>query len=169
MLGSSATVKVRAAGLADVGELEDVYRSSWRHAYTGIIPYDKLEAVILRRGLVWWRRALRSGDRVLLVEVQGKVCGYASFGPSRHGGPEEGEIYELYLAPVYQGIGFGELLFEACRQRLDGRGLRGLIVWVLYENDAARGFYIRRGGRRAYRRFDRSSGHKLEKVAYVWD
>lgn len=169
MLGSSATVKIRVARLADVGELEDVYRSSWRNAYTGIIPYDKLEAVLVRRGLAWWRRALRSGDRLLLIEVLGKVCGYASFGYSRHGGPEEGEIYELYLSPAYQGVGLGELLFEACRQRLDQRGLKGLIVWVLSENDAARSFYIRRGGRRAYKRFDRSTGQRLEKVAYVWD
>lgn len=169
MLGSSATVKIRAARLADAGELEHIYRTSWRNAYTGIIPYDRLGAVLLRRGLVWWRKALQSGDRLLLVEVLGKVGGYASFGPSRHGGPEEGEIYELYLSPVYQGIGLGELLFEACRLRLDRRGLKGLIVWVLSENHPARDFYIRRGGRISHERFDRSSGQRLEKVAYVWD
>lgn len=169
MLGSSATIKIRDATLKDAGALEDVYQASWRHAYTGIIPHDRLDAVILRRGVNWWRKALRSGDRILLIEVLGVVGGYASFGASRHGGPEEGEIYELYLAPTYQGIGLGEILFEACRGRLDARGLRGLIVWVLANNEPARGFYIRRGGRPAYQRIDRSTGHRLEKIAYLWD
>lgn len=169
MLGSSSMVKIRDAALGDAGALEDVYRSSWRHAYTGIIPHDKLDLVLSRRGIGWWRKALKSGDRVLLIEVLGVVVGYASFGASRHGGSEEGEIYELYLAPVYQGIGLGEMLFEACRGRLDARGLRGLIVWVLSDNDAARDFYSRRGGKPAYQRLDRSTGHRLEKVAYLWE
>lgn len=169
MLGSSSMVRIREAEPKDAGALEEVYRASWRHAYTGIIPHDRLDAVLTRRGTAWWRKALKSGDRVLLVEVLGAVVGYASFGASRHGGAEEGEIYELYLTPVYQGIGLGELLFEACRGRLDARGLRGLIVWVLSENDAARGFYWRRGGMPAYQRFDRTTGHKLEKIAYLWE
>lgn len=169
MLGSSATVKIRYAEPKDAGALENVYQLSWRHAYAGIIPYDKLDRVISRRGSGWWRRALRSGDRVLLLEVMGQVAGYATFGPSRHGGGEEGEIYELYLAPVYQGLGFGEILFEACRWRMDRRGLKGLIIWVLAENDTACGFYDRRGGRPVYQRLDRSAGYPLEKIAYLWE
>jgi ribosomal protein S18 acetylase RimI-like enzyme len=169
MLGSSSMVKIREAEPKDAGQLEEVYRRFWRYAYTGVIPHDRLDVVLARRGVAWWRRALKSGDRVLLVEVLGTVAGYASFGVSRHGGSEEGEIYELYLAPAYQGIGLGELLFEACRGRIDACGLRGLIVWVLSENDAARDFYLRRGGRPAYQRSDRTTGHRLEKVAYLWE
>jgi len=169
MLGSSATVKIRDAKASDAAALDEVYRTSWRHAYTGIIPHDKLDAVVRRRGPAWWRKALRSGDHVLLLEVMGTIAGYASFGSSRHGGAEEGEIYELYLAPVYQGLGLGEMLFEACRGRLDARGLKGLIVWALSENEAAQSFYLRRGGRPGYQRRDRSTGHNLQKTAFLWE
>ena len=68
-------------------------------------------------------------------------------GPARIDCLAKGEIYELYLAPIYQGLGFGERLFETCRFRLDKARLDGLIVWALNENEAAIDFYVRRGGR----------------------
>ena len=87
-------------------------------------------------------------DRDLLVlDAAGVVAGYATFGRSRGSRIYQGEIYELYLAPVYQGIGLGEHLFEACRNRFDDRSLNGLMVWALAENDDAVDFYWRRGGR----------------------
>ena len=75
------------------------------------------------------------------------VAGYATVGPARVRGEYEGEIYELYVTPTYQGLGFGERLFEACRYHLDARQLSGLIVWALADNMAATDFYWRRGGR----------------------
>ena len=68
-------------------------------------------------------------------------------GSSRQRGPYQGEIYELYLDPIYQGLGLGEHLFEGCRHTLDMRKLNGLIVWALLDNTAACDFYWRRGGR----------------------
>ena len=68
-------------------------------------------------------------------------------GSSRQRAPYQGEIYELYLDPIYQGLGLGEHLFEGCRHALDMRKLNGLIVWALLDNTAACDFYWRRGGR----------------------
>ena len=83
-------------------------------------------------------------------------------------GPNEGEIYELYLAPPFQGLG-SVSLFESCRAGLDERRLNGLIVWALAENTPAIEFYWRRGGRPVMRAFDRIGGAKLEKIAFTWD
>ena len=60
--------------------------------------------------------------------------------------PYLGEIFELYLAPEYQGLGFGRRLFTAARRDLDARALKGLLVWALADNDRACGFYTRLGG-----------------------
>ena len=76
---------------------------------------------------------MRSDGDNLVLEVSGDVVGYATLGPSRTRGRFEGEIYELYMAPPHQGLGFGECLFEACRYRLDERRLSGLLVWALAE------------------------------------
>ena len=73
-------------------------------------------------------------DGTLVLEMAGTVAGYATIGNSRQRSPYQGEIYELYLDPVYQGLGLGEHLFEGCRHALDMRKLNGLIVWALLDN-----------------------------------
>jgi 4-hydroxy-tetrahydrodipicolinate reductase len=105
---------------------------------------------------------VRSGDSVLVLEFAGKLVGYATYGSARQRGPFQGEIYELYLDPVCQGLGFGEHLFEGCRHALDMRKLRGLIVWALLDNTAACDFYWRRGGRPVTNAFTRIGGARLE-------
>lgn len=125
--------------------------------------------MIRRRGVEWWRNAARSGDSLIVLEADKTMIGYATLGPARSKGSSQGEIYELYLDPVYQGLGFGEHLFEACRHQLDERRLDGLIVWALVENTAATAFYWRRGGRPIASAIDQIGGAMLEKVAFTWD
>lgn len=169
MLEANRQVSIRPATATDAAALAGIFEASWRQAYTGIIPYERLAETIKRHGERWWRRALSGGGGHLILEVLGEPAGYATYGSSRHRGQQEGEIYELYLAPLYQGLGFGEHLFEACRACLDERGFRGLIVWVLSENRPARSFYAHRGGLAKLRRIDVSTGVPLEKLGYVWD
>lgn len=168
MLVSSSKVRIRKGRPADAEALAGIFRESWQQAYRSIIPPLHLETMIRRRGAEWWAASLRSGDTVLLLEVSGKPAGYATCGPSRARCPFEGEIYELYLSPVYQGLGFGEHLFEACRGVLDSRRLNGLMVWALTANTPAIDFYWRRGGRPHGKSFDRIGGAKLEKISLVW-
>src|SRR5262245_10016899 len=130
MLGSSAHVKVRRSKAADAAALARVFRDSWLHAYRGIIPHLHLENLVQRRGVGWWRSALRAQEPILALEVGGALGGYATFGTARTRCPYQGEIYELYLTPNFQGLGLGEYLFEACRYELDMRRLDGLLVWA---------------------------------------
>jgi ribosomal protein S18 acetylase RimI-like enzyme len=103
-----------------------------------------------------------------VLEMAGTVAGYATIGSARQRFPYQGEIYELYLDPIYQGLGLGEHLFEACRHALDMRKLNGLIVWALLDNTAACDFYWRRGGRPITNAYTRIGGERLEKVAFAW-
>ncbi len=169
MLGSSSDIKVRKSKAADAAALAGVFAGSWRLAYSGIIPGAHLEDLIRRRGQAWWLNAIRSGDEILTLTFAGKITGYATFGRARARAPFKGEIYELYLAPDYQGLGFGEHLFEACRHGLDERGLRGLLVWALADNEGACDFYRRRGGRAVGRTLERMGEAQLKKIAFGWD
>jgi ribosomal protein S18 acetylase RimI-like enzyme len=168
MLGARSEIKIRKGRASDAESIAETFRGSWQQAYRGIIPHLHLENMIRRRGPEWWANVIRSGDGLLVLEVSGAVAGYATLGLARTRGPYQGEIYELYVAPTYQGLGFGEHLFEACRDGLDRRRLKGLIVWALIANTMATDFYWRRGGRPVAQTFERIGGAKLEKVAFAW-
>jgi GNAT superfamily N-acetyltransferase len=168
MLGSGFKVRVRGGKQSDAKALARVFKESWLLAYRGIIPHLHLDSMIRQRNPEWWRDALRNGDSTVVLELSGNIAGYATLGNSRARGRYQGEIYELYLDPIYQGIGLGEHLFEGCRHVLDMRKLNGLIVWALLDNTAACDFYWHRGGRPVASTFTRIGGRRLEKVAFVW-
>lgn len=168
MLGSRSDIKIRKGKLADATSVAETFSQSWQQAYRGIIPHLHLENMIRRRGAEWWTSVIRSGDSLIVLEKSGAIVGYATLGFSRTRGPYQGEIYELYIAPVHQGLGLGEHLFEACRHSLDQRRLKGLIVWALAENTMATDFYWRRGGRPVKQAFETIGDQKLEKIAFAW-
>jgi ribosomal protein S18 acetylase RimI-like enzyme len=168
MLGSHAKVRVRGGKAADAKTLARIFKDSWLLAYRGIIPHLHLDNMVRQRTPEWWRDAIKGGDSTLVLEMAGTVAGYATLGSSRQRSSYQGEIYELYLDPIYQGLGLGEHLFEGCRHSLDMRKLNGLIVWALIDNTAACNFYWRRGGRPIASAFTRIGGARLEKVAFAW-
>jgi len=146
-----------------------VHDEAWRLAYRGIIPGRELERMVLRRGPRWWAGAIRSGNRIAVLTVAGTTAGYVSYGRNRaHALGVGGEIYELYVRPEYQGLGFGRRLFRAARDELAGRGLDGTAVWALADNEGACSFYRTIGGRAAARGTERFGDVTLEKLAFVW-
>ncbi len=168
MLSSRSEVIVRSAKAGDAALLASVFREAWQNAYAGLIPHASLQNILQRRDSAWWRSQIRTGEPIIVLEVAGKVGGYATAGIARSRGAYQGEIYELYLIPTFQGLGLGEYLFEACRYRLDQRRLKGMIVWALSGNDRAIEFYERRGGRPVAKVQERFGKAKLENIALGW-
>jgi ribosomal protein S18 acetylase RimI-like enzyme len=167
---TTLTVDIRKAEARDADAIADVHRDAWQGAYTGIIPYRALTAMINRRGSQWWANAIRRAATVLVIEVGGKVAGYATIGRNRARElKQEGEIYELYLRPECQGIGLGSRLFAAARERLAAHNLRGLVVWALEENVNAISFYAGAGGRDIAEGVEVFDQKALRKVAFIWD
>lgn len=162
-------MSIRKATGRDALVLADIYADAWRASYQGILPALDLERAIVRRGPKWWRRATSQGNPVLILEFDDVPAGYVSFGPNRNRSlPFDGEIMELYLTPVYQGLGFGSQLFDRARQDLLRHGLKGLIVWCLSDNDRACDFYTNKGGRPVALAHERFGKARLRKMAFGW-
>lgn len=167
---NTLTIDIRKAEPRDAEAIADVHHEAWQGAYAGIIPHRALTAMIGRRGAAWWANAIRRAASVLVVELGGEVVGYATMGRNRARElPQQGEIYELYLKPEYQGIGLGSRLFTAAREKLAAHGLGGLVVWALEENDGALAFYAGAGGRDVAEGVEVFDARALRKVAFVWD
>lgn len=160
---------VRPARSKDAPALAAAYEESWRGAYQGVIPHLSLERMIARRGLRWWQNALRKRTSLLVLDFDGGAAGYVTFGRCRLGGtPYQGEVFELYLHPTYQGLGFGTKLFRGARLRLGEQRIRGLIVWAIADNEAACSFYLGQGGKPVAEGAERFGETTLHKIAFAW-
>ena len=168
-LMSTTLIEVRPAKAADAAAVASAHDEAWRSAYQGIIPGAELEKLINRRGAQWWDSAIRKGSRVSVLVFNDKVAGYANYGRNRARSLQfDGEIYELYLRPEFQGLGFGRRLFTAAKRDLGQSGLKSMVVWALSDNDPATEFYRALGGRMVARSSERFGPKSLDKVAFAW-
>ncbi len=163
-------IETRRAGPRDAGAIASVHDAAWTNAYTGMVPHGALTKMVRRRGEKWWADAIRRSTIVLVLEIAGSVVGYATLGRNRVKTlPYDGEVYELYLLPEYQGVGLGTRLFLAARGELKRRSLKGSVVWVLADNQRAISFYENAGGKAVAEGAEFFDGKRLAKYAFAWD
>ena len=166
---STVLIEIRRAKSSDAGAVAEAHDEAWRGAYQGVIPGIELEKLITRRGPDWWDSAIRKGSRISILAFGDNVAGYANYGRNRARSLfYDGEIYELYLRPEYQGLGFGRRLFTSARRDLLQSGLKSLVIWALADNEPAVEFYRALGGKAVARSSERFGGRSLEKVAFAW-
>jgi ribosomal protein S18 acetylase RimI-like enzyme len=166
---STVVIEIRQAKVADATAIAETHDEAWRSAYQGIIPGPELDKLINRRGPDWWASAIRKGSRVAILAFGNTIAGYSNYGRNRARSLYyDGEIYELYLRPEFQGLGFGRRLFSAARRDLVQSGLKSLVIWALSDNDPAIEFYRALGGRAVARSSERFGTRVLDKIAFAW-
>jgi GNAT superfamily N-acetyltransferase len=163
------SIDVRRAEPQDARDVSEVHRLAWRQAYAGLIPHKPLTEMLERRDEAWWRRATSGPATLLVLEVAGTIAGYATIGLNRARAlPQDGEIYEIYLRPEFQGIGLGRRLFGETRRLLKSLGCSGLVVWCLEDSEHAVRFFRRHGGLDLAEGMEDFAGAQLRKIGFVW-
>lgn len=126
-----------------LSEISNIYERSWKYAYKNIIPQDYLDSIPSGR---WAGSITRNGMNSLVMLVNGVFIGTAGFCKSRWDKfSDYGEIVSIYLLPEFMGQGYGTHLLKRCVDELNGLGHENILLWVLEENAAARGFYEKNG------------------------
>lgn len=162
-------IEIRLAKPEDAAAIADVHDVTWRYAYRGVIPGPHLDRMIERRGAPWWANAIARKTRIVVISFGGTIVGYATYGRNRLADlPYQGEIFELYLRPEYQGLGLGRRLFKAVQRDLASHDIKGLVVWALADNALACEFYDRLGGQKVARRSETLGDRPLPKIAFGW-
>jgi ribosomal protein S18 acetylase RimI-like enzyme len=147
--GSSADEVVRLAVPQDAAAIAAVHVATWRDAYRGLLPDDYLAGLVVEEWADRWRGRLAdpaAGVFALVFESGGRVRGFVSGGPDRHG-LAGGEVFAIYVDPGCQGRGAGRRLLSAAARRLADGGFTEAGLWVLADNRPARGFYESQGWR----------------------
>jgi ribosomal protein S18 acetylase RimI-like enzyme len=160
------------AGPTDADDLARVHVQSWRETYKGLLPDAYLarmsEAAHARR---FGHFLMKPGaDDVTLAAADRRgLVGYAQGGPSRRRAPDEAEVATLYLVKAAQSRGLGGRLLADAARALAARGATSLVISVLRDNTAARGFYEHLGGAAEPPRLEPGpGGGMLHEVAYRW-
>ena len=172
---AEALITIRHARDGDATDIANVHDSAWRDAYRGVIPGRELERMVARRGPNWWQAAirhssLRNGSRLLVLDFDDSIGGYVSYGRNRVPAlPYQSEVFELYLAPEFQGMGFGRRLFTNARRDLSENGYGSTLVWALSDNERAVAFYQHLGGRLIRKAHERFGDEMRGRVAFAFD
>jgi ribosomal protein S18 acetylase RimI-like enzyme len=162
-------ITIRNAREGDAEGIAAVHDAAWRGAYRGLIPGLELERMIARRGPSWWQSAIRRGSRLLVLDFDETIGGYTSYGRNRVPLlPYGGEIFELYIAPEFQGLGFGSRLFEVARKDLAEHGYPSVLVWALADNERAVQFYLKFGGRIVRQAIERFGPETRVRLAFAF-
>jgi ribosomal protein S18 acetylase RimI-like enzyme len=170
--GASVSVLILPAGPADAEELARVHVRSWRETYRGMLP-DAYLARMSEPGFARrFRRALTfpgPNELTLAAATPQGLVGYVQAGPSRAGVEGEAEVATLYVLREAQGLGLGKRLLLGAARAMAAQCARSLMISVLQDNAAARGFYEHLGGQPEPPRPERGPGGALlNEVAYRW-
>ncbi|MEM9145675.1 MAG: GNAT family N-acetyltransferase [Pseudomonadota bacterium] len=163
-------IQTRWACEADAPRLAEIRCAAWTSTYAGVIPGLALSRMASAHDPAWWRSRIRSGRTALVIELDGRLLGYAWLGPWRGETKQAaGEIYELYLDPSAQGTGLGRRLFDAARAQLRRAGLGHLLVRALAENESGCRFYRAVGGRVIGQARTLVGGRACEEILFSWE
>lgn len=150
MMETRRSYGIRAAGPSDARGIAEVHVEAWRHAYRGLLPDAFLEKRSVDEREAQWRAWFadptpRSG--ILVAGEEGRIVGFASFGPSRDEDAPAGtgEVPAIYVAPAVLGTGVGRELLRAATGALREAGFVRASLWVLEANERARRFYEKAG------------------------
>ncbi len=164
-------MKIRQATTADSAGLAKVQVDSYRTAYAGILPQDYLDLFTYEEQSQDWRELLsgQMDDLLYVAETDaGEVAGYALGRPGVSDFPAyDSELVALHVRLPYQRRGIGRQLAQTVAAQLKANGCASLMLWVLAENQRARQFYERLGGKLLDQ--TKQSGAGALEIAYGWD
>ncbi|MBP8250857.1 MAG: GNAT family N-acetyltransferase [Herpetosiphon sp.] len=161
---------IRRATVDDAPAIAHVHIAAWQNSYRSIVPDEILDNLAILQYTNRWQETLKAGKLVFIAEHDGQIVGFAQGDVAREPqiSPYTAELNTIYLLPDLQGHGLGRQLFDAVVESLKHEH-RAMLLWVLKDNQAARGFYEHLGGKVIAEAPTRMGDPPLLKVAYGFE
>lgn len=144
-MSKKITSTIRIASQEDAESIAINHICSWQETYKDFIPESILKNLSVEERTSQWKHLLDQKVKILVIEINKKVIGFASICSFRDAEEKkkevEGEISAIYLHPSYWRQGLGKKLCQAALSELVNLGFKEVFLWVLSENSQARSFY----------------------------
>lgn len=155
---AAAPPTVRDATHADLAAILSIYNDAVAH--TTAIWNEVLSDLDGRRA--WFEERTGRGFPVLVAELDGRVAGYATYGPFRpHDGYRHSVEHSIYVEAGLRGRGLGAAMLEALVARATAAGLHVMIGGIAADNEPSIRLHEKAGFEKAAvlrevgRKFDR--------------
>lgn len=145
--------RIQEATESDAEGITFVHINSWKTSYAGVIDQSFLNNISYDERLAFRKEVLKLKEIMHLVAVfNEQIVGFADAGLARselpdHDHMKRGEIYAIYLLEQHKRKGIGTILYKQCRTWFAHQGMETFVTWVLVNNQRARCFYEREGGK----------------------
>ena len=137
---------LREPTVDDAASLADLHVSTWREAYTHLLPHDYFSSEYVEGRHRMWQHVLthpRDDVDVRVAESNGSLVGFAWAGPGIGTGdeapPRQRQLYAIYLAESHHGSGAAQALLD------ETIGAGPAMLWAARQNPRATAFYARNG------------------------
>src|SRR3990167_10768646 len=125
------TTNIRFANISDAEQIAMCHVTSWQKIYRGHIPDAVLDTLSVKEREKKWRDLLENNVKVLVIERDHHIIGFASLCPSRDKDTDPkncGEISAIYLHPDVWYQGLGKKLCTSAISELEKMGFSEVIV-----------------------------------------
>ena len=138
-------MNIREATSDDASAIARVHVDSWRSAYRGLVPDDRLAKLDYAQIATRFRESIVTGSEYIYVaEKVGDVIGFLALGCCRDSDicqKTNGEVYAMYLLPGHWRKGNGRIMCQEADLILKSQAYSQAVLWVFEENEQARRFY----------------------------
>ena len=129
---------IRSANHEDLPAIVEIYNEG---GVATTASYD-VEPVTLEDRAAWFERLRNQGHPVLVLEENGQVVGFASYGPFRDKAAYRHTVeHSVYVAEGSRSNGVGRMLLCALLDHARGRGVHVMLGVLDADNTASRAFH----------------------------
>ena len=143
MHNDQGQIVIRKAAKDDVLQIAEILVEDWKKAYRDIIDSAFLDAMSVKQR--YPIEIQRYGKYTVAADGQ-EILGYA-WNEMIEEETADCEIVALYVRYDRRKSGIGRMLFQNAMDSFRAAGKKSMIVWCLKENQEARSFYERMGGK----------------------
>ena len=145
-------IQVRNVQKADVPAVVGLKIDGWKSAYAGIIDDDFLKDLddSFAAQVARMEADYDSGG-FIVAESEGEIVGFCRYASSNHFSPDQAdvdcELLAIYVKSNLKYFGIGTRMFEYVVSEFKKQGKRKMILWCLKDNEPAKKFYTKMGGK----------------------
>ena len=157
----------------DLRQAAELCVKDWRYAYRGIIDDEYLDSLDVDGKYKRMKSNYKEGHFIVAVDNEERVLGFCRYSDENMDNPDDDEI-DCELCALYvnfddRGSGIGRALVEFVMNYFRSLGKERMISWCFKENEKARVFYEKMGGKAYGLKVVDYGGKKYEEVGYEYE